>query len=86
MSAVDRALEWSRDTLDVYRIGKFLAAVVVGLGIGTAVSGGGVTLPAVGSVPSIALGVALLAVGAVAFTQMPSPKSGCSCSGDCNCS
>lgn len=66
---------------DVRTLGKLVAAIIVGLSIGTLVSPEPVTFPVVGTVSGIIVGAIGLVTGAVLYTQIP----GCGCSGDCGC-
>lgn len=78
----------SRETLANPRAVKVVAAVVLGLSLGTLVPPEPVTLPAVGTVPGVAAGGIGLAVGAVLYLWVPGwlGASGCGCDGDCDCS
>lgn len=67
---------------------KMVAAVIVGLSVGTLVPPEPVTVPTVGPVSGILVGGIGLVVGGVLYLRGPrvvgSPE--CGCSGDCGCS
>jgi hypothetical protein len=73
------------DDVPVRKAVKLVAAVVVGLGVGTSLKAS-VALPAVGAVPGFVPGGLAVLVGAVAYTQAPGSAAGCGCDGDCDCS
>lgn len=66
---------------------KVVAAVVVGLSLGTLVPPDPVTLPGVGTVSGILVGSAGLGSGAILYLWLPRVVgTDCGCSGDCSCS
>jgi hypothetical protein len=78
------------DDIPVTKGVKMAAAVVVGLGIGTALNGT-VAVPGLGAVPGLAIGAVGVLAGGVLYTQAPtiapgSTAAGCGCEGDCGCS
>lgn len=72
------------------RLVKLLAAVVVGLSIGTLVPPEPVALPVLGSTPAVAVGGTGLLVGVAVYRWVPglvnTSSSDCGCGGDCDCS
>lgn len=72
------------------RLVKLLAAIVVGLSIGTLVPPEPVMLPYLGSVSAVLVGGTGLLVGAAVYRWVPAlvstSSSDCGCSGDCGCS
>lgn len=78
----------ARGSLLTPRLVKFIAALVVGLSIGTAVPPRPVVLPVAGSVPGLVVGATGLVVGAALYRHGPTlvGQSGCDCSGACGCS
>lgn len=64
---------------------KLLAAVVVGLGIGTMVPPDPVAVPAVGPVSGLLVGAVGVVVGGVLYTKAPASASSCDCDGACDC-
>jgi hypothetical protein len=69
---------------------KMVAAVFIGLGIGSALNGT-VAVPGLGAVPGLAVGAVGVLAGGVLYTQAPtiapgSTAPGCGCEGDCGCS
>lgn len=73
------------DSVDVSRLGKVVAAVVIGLSIGTLVPPEPVALPMVGSVSGIVAGFAGLVVGGGLYGLARRSASGCGCDGECRC-
>lgn len=68
------------------KLAMFAAAVLVGASIPTAVSGSGVSVPAIGTVPAIAVGTVGIVAGLGLYTGVKRySTSGCGCGGDCNC-
>lgn len=80
-------LETHRRKIDP-RIVKVLAAVVIGLSVGTMVPPKAVLLPAVGAVPGLLVGGLGLVAGAALFQWGPRlvGVADCGCTGDCGCS
>jgi len=81
MSIVTRAVDWWRSAVGLAVFGEFLAAVVVGLGVGLAVPPGSVTVSVVGALASVAVGGVLVAAEAIAYLRIPDAESGCGCEG-----
>lgn len=81
----ERVGNWNRNGFELRKLGKILAAVVVGLSIGTLLPPDPVVLPVVGSVSGVLVGGIGLVVGGVLYAQL-SGTSDCGCSGDCDCS
>jgi len=79
-----------RRTLLSPKLVKIIAAIIVGLSIGTAVPPEPILLPVVGAVPGLAVGTIGLLAGAALYLRGPtfvgSPESDCGCTGDCGCS
>lgn len=77
-----------RSSLASPKLVKFIAALVVGLSVGTMVKLEPVALPVLGSVPGLAVGGVGLLVGAVLYVRGPKllGASGCGCGADCGCS
>lgn len=67
---------------------KIVAAVLIGLSIGTAIPPSTIYLSGVGSMPSVVVGGIGLVSGVVAYQWGPNilGSSDCGCSGDCGCS
>lgn len=67
---------------------KVVAAVLVGLGVGTLTSAEPVSLPVVGPTSALAVGGVGLAAGAVLYQWGPNlvGSPDCGCTGDCGCS
>jgi len=72
-------------TPDARQIGMFLAAALLGVGIGTIGQSGTVAVPAVGTVPSVVVGVVGLVAGGGTYLALERTGSGCGCSDDCGC-
>ena len=70
------------------RIVKVVAAIVVGLSIGTLVPPEPVVVPVVGTVSGIVVGGVGLVTGTALYLWVPGlvGTSECGCSGDCECS
>lgn len=66
------------------KLSNVVGAVLLGVGVGRILSGGAVTLPAVGAVPSLALGAAVALVGA-GLWALDLGTSDCGCGSDCDC-
>lgn len=68
---------------------RLLSAVLVGLGIGTAVPPTPVDLPVVGAVPGLLAGATGVLIGAVLYVRGPgllgTGRADCDCAGDCDC-
>lgn len=64
---------------DSRTLGKLVAAIIAGLGIGTLVSPEPVTVSVIGTVSGVIVGAIGPVAGGVLYTQI----SGCGCSGDC---
>lgn len=75
-------METIRKRANAGTLGKFLAAALIGLGVGTLLSPDPVAVPLVGTVPGVAVGGVGLVAGGLLYAQMPN----CGCSGDCDCS
>ncbi len=79
----------SRNRIVNPKIVKVVAAIVVGLSVGTLIPPEPVTLPVVGPASGIAVGGIGLVLGAVLYLWIPKrvsgSGSGCGCSGDCDC-
>ncbi|QSX00219.1 hypothetical protein [Haloterrigena alkaliphila] len=71
------------ELIGVPRLGKFVAAVIVGLGIGTLVAPEPVTVPTVGAVPGLLAGSAAIAVGTGLYLWIKRTTAGCGCGGGC---
>ena len=71
------------DSVSVPWVGKFLAAVVVGLGIGTLVPPEPVSVPAVGTVSGLLVGSGAIAVGGGLYLWIRRSTGGCGCGGSC---
>jgi hypothetical protein len=67
---------------------KVLAAILIGLSIGTLLPPEPVLVPVIGIVPGLLLGGSGLLLGAVLYVRAPTwvTASACECSGDCGCS
>lgn len=70
--------------VDVRFAAKFLAAALVGIGIGTMVPPEPMAVPGLGSISSLLVGGAGVVAGTGLYTRIPS-SSECGCSGDCTC-
>ncbi|WP_126662168.1 hypothetical protein [Haloterrigena salifodinae] len=66
-------------------IGKFLAAVVVGLGIGTLVSPEPVAVPVVGTVSRLLVGSGAVVVGSGLYLWIRRSTGGRGCGDSCGC-
>lgn len=78
-------MNWSARAVQPRKVAMFLAAAFVGLGIGTLGKAGAVTLPLIGTAPSLVVGGAALVVGAGTFTALKQTGSGCGCGDGCDC-
>jgi len=67
------------------QLGKFTAAIVFGLGIGTLASPSPVPLPRLGSVPGLVAGTTGILAGASLYLAIDRTSSGCDCTGNCSC-
>jgi len=69
------------------QLAKLVAAILIGLGIGTLVPTRPVSVPGVGTVSGVLVGVVGLGAGVVLYRWAPgrAASSGCGCSGDCGC-
>lgn len=78
----------SEQTIVSPKVVKFVAAVVIGLSVGTMLSPEPMALPAVGQVPSVAVGAIGLVLGSLLFSEVPRhlQSTGCGCGDDCGCS
>lgn len=70
------------------RIIKIVAAIIVGLSVGTALPPDPVNLPFVGTTPGLLVGIFGIITGAVLYLWVPNlvNTSACRCIGDCGCS
>ncbi|WP_436906805.1 hypothetical protein [Halosimplex marinum] len=75
----------SRSAVVPARVGLFVAAVFVGIGIGTLVPPDPVTVPGVGSVSGLLVGGGALVAGGGLYAATKRSSSGCGCGGDCDC-
>lgn len=77
-----------RSTFVSPKIVKVVAAIVVGLSIGTLVPPDAVLLPVVGPMSGIVVGGIGLITGTVLYLWVPAlvSPSACGCTGDCGCS
>lgn len=66
-------------------LGKLLAAVVVGLGIGTLVPPDPVTVPAVGTVSGLLVGGGAVVAGGGLYLWIQRSTGRCDCGGACGC-
>jgi hypothetical protein len=75
-----------RNALRSPKLVKMVAAVVVGLSIGTLLPPEPVAVPGVGPVPGLAVGGVGLLAGAVLYLKGPAlVGTGCGCATDCGC-
>lgn len=72
-----------RQSVTVPQLGKLAAGIVAGLGIGTLVSQGSVALPAVGTVPGLAVGTAGILLGGGLHRAVQRSTDDCGCGGNC---
>lgn len=72
-------------SLTVHRLGKVLAGIVMGLSIGTLLPPEPVSLPAIGSVSGVLVGIAGLLVGTGLFLLIQRSSSACGCGEGCGC-
>lgn len=81
-------MHFSRNRLVGPRTVKVVAAVVVGLSVGTLLPPDAVAVPLVGTVSGVVVGGVGLATGAGLYLWVPGLLAGpdCGCSGDCGCS
>jgi|GEM_PF-6020126 len=84
MDLPDRPLGWTRQRVGSHALGKLAAGLLVGLGVGTALTGDPVSLPTVGPVPAVLVGAAGLVAGASAYVAVDR-RTDCGCSDGCSC-
>lgn len=70
------------------KVVKVVAAIIVGLSVGTLVPPEPVVFPAIGAVSGVAVGGVGLVAGVVLYVWVPTlvSSSECGCAGECGCS
>lgn len=74
-----------RQRVDVGRVGLYVAAVTMGLGIGTLTSPGSTAVPVAGTVPDPLVGGVALVAGGALYLAVRRSGEGCDCGGACDC-
>jgi hypothetical protein len=82
----DGLVKRGRSWLQAGTLGKLVAAVLVGFGVGSLLRPGPVALPFVGATPGLVFGAAVVVAGGALYVGVDRKTSGCGCSEpDCDC-